>query len=69
MKTKVPFLGIGGSILFVLLGIHLIYKKSAQDSEFHPLFIKSVGVACILIFGTLLVLTLLKIIKNEKIPK
>jgi hypothetical protein len=49
-KTKLLF-GIGGSILFVILGIYFLTTVADQLTGFNPTMLKSVGVACMLFFG------------------
>jgi hypothetical protein len=49
-KTKL-LLGIGGSILFVALGLYLITTIAEQQTGLNPTLVKGVGIACILFFG------------------
>ena len=49
-KSKI-FWGIGGSIVFVILGICLIAFIADQQSRFNPLLIKGIGIASVLFFG------------------
>ena len=49
-KTKL-LLGIGGSILFVILGLYLFTTIADQQTRFNPTFVKSAGIAGILFFG------------------
>lgn len=52
-KTKLP-LGIGGSILFVVLGYYLFTTIAEQQTRFNPTIVKGVGIAGILFFGATL---------------
>jgi hypothetical protein len=49
-KTKLLF-GIGGSILFVVLGLFLITTIADQQTRFDPTLVKGVGITSILFFG------------------
>jgi hypothetical protein len=49
-KTKL-LLGIGGSILFVVLGLYFITTMADQQTRFNPTIVKGVGVTSILFFG------------------
>jgi len=49
-KTKLLF-GIGGLILFVLLGIYLFTTIANEQTIFNPTLVKVVGIAGILFFG------------------
>jgi hypothetical protein len=49
-KTKL-LLGIGGSILFVILGLYLFTTIADQQIRFNPLQVKGAGIAGILFFG------------------
>jgi len=49
-KTKLQF-GIGGSILFVALGLYLFTTIANQQTRFDPTLVKVVGIANILFFG------------------
>ncbi|OBW42152.1 hypothetical protein AB670_01448 [Chryseobacterium sp. MOF25P] len=49
-KTKL-LLGIGGSILFVTLGLYFITTMADQQTRFNPSILKGIGVASILFFG------------------
>ena len=49
-KTKL-FLGIGGSILFIVLGFYLYTTIADQQTRFNPTLVKGVGIAGILFFG------------------
>lgn len=49
-KTKLLF-GIGGSILFVVLGLYLFTTIVEQQTRFNPTLVKVVGIAGILFFG------------------
>ncbi|HEX7414013.1 MAG TPA: STM3941 family protein [Bacteroidia bacterium] len=51
-KTKL-LLGIGGSILFVVLGLYLYTTIADQQTRFNPTFVKGVGIAGILFFGAI----------------
>ena len=53
-KTKLLF-GIGGSILFVVLGYYLLMTIADQQTRFNPTLIKGVGIAGILFFGATLI--------------
>lgn len=48
MSKIKPLFGIGISILFVIIGIHLIFEKSTQVNTSKPLLVKMVGIACVL---------------------
>ncbi len=50
-KTKLLF-GIGGSILFVVLGFYLITTMADQQTRFNQTMVKGVGIASILFFGS-----------------
>ena len=56
-KIEIPFnntkllLGIGGSILFVILGLYLFTTISDQQTRFNPTLVKGAGIAGILFFG------------------
>jgi hypothetical protein len=49
-KSKI-FLGIGGSVLFIVLGIFLITVVANQQTRFNPLLIKGIGISSVLFFG------------------
>lgn len=49
-KTKLLF-GIGGSILFVVLGLYVLTTMADQQTRFNPTMVKGVGIASILFFG------------------
>jgi len=49
-KSKI-FWGIGGSIVFVVLGICLIAFITDQQTRFSPLLIKGIGLVSVLFFG------------------
>jgi hypothetical protein len=49
-KTKI-LLTIGGSILFVVLGLYFITTMADQQTRFNPTLVKGVGIASILFFG------------------
>jgi len=49
-KTKL-LLGIGGSILFVILGFYLFTTIADQQTRFYPTLVKGIGIAGILFFG------------------
>jgi hypothetical protein len=49
-KAKLLF-GIGGSILFVLLGLYLCTTIADQQTRFNPTLVKGIGLASILFFG------------------
>jgi hypothetical protein len=49
-KTKL-LLGIGGSILFVVLGLYFIMTLADQQTRFNPTNVKGFGIASILFFG------------------
>lgn len=53
-KTKL-LLGIGISILFVVLGFYLITKATYQQTSLNPTLVKGVGIAGILFFGATLI--------------
>ncbi|MBK8487822.1 MAG: STM3941 family protein [Chitinophagales bacterium] len=50
-KTKL-FLGIGGSILFVILGIYLFTSIEPNQTKFNTTLVKIAGIAGILFFST-----------------
>ena len=50
-KSKLV-LGIGASILFVILGFFLFSTIADQQTRFNPTFVKIAGIAGILLFGT-----------------
>ena len=64
MKKSNALFGIGSSILFVLLGIYLIFEKSTQVDTSNPLLVKIAGIVCVLFFGVLGILGILKFIKK-----
>jgi hypothetical protein len=64
MKKNNPLFGIGISALFVILGIYLVLEKANAKDITNPLLLRIVGISCILFFGTLLVLTILKLVKK-----
>jgi len=49
-KTKL-LLGIGGSALFVVLGIYFLTTMADRQTRFNPTILKGVGIASILFFG------------------
>lgn len=49
-KTKLLF-GIGGSILFVVLGLYFLTTMADQQTRFNASMVKGVGIASILFFG------------------
>ena len=49
-KTKLLF-GIGGSILFVVLGLYLFTTIADHQTRFNPTLVKVVGIAGIVFFG------------------
>ena len=49
-KSKLIF-GIGGSILFVVLGYYLFTTIADEQTRFNTAFVKGVGIAGILFFG------------------
>ncbi len=49
-KTKL-FLGIGGSVLFVVLGIYLFATIADNQTQFNATVVKVVGIASVLFFG------------------
>lgn len=57
-KIEIPLsknkllLGIGGSLLFVVLGLWLFTIVAELQIQFSPLFVKGVGLAAIVFFGT-----------------
>jgi hypothetical protein len=55
--------GIGLSILFVLLGIFLLIEVPENSLNFSPLVVKVTGIACILFFGTLLIIGARKLLR------
>jgi hypothetical protein len=54
--------GIGISILFILLGVYLLTRETGSIA-ISPMLVKGIGVACILFFGTILVIKLMRIMK------
>jgi hypothetical protein len=48
-KTKL-LLGIGGSILFVVLGLYFITTLADQQTRFNPTMVKGVGISSVLFF-------------------
>ena len=60
--NKKPFLGIGISLLFILLGINLITRAQEQtESDDFGYF---VGIACVVFFGGMLLLGVYKMVKR-----
>lgn len=59
-KTKL-LLGIGGSILFVVLGYYLFTTIADQQTRFDPTLVKGVGIAGILFFGATLIFGIKKV--------
>lgn len=51
LSKKKLILGIGGSILFVVLGLYLFTTIAEQQIRFSPIFVKGIGIAGILFFG------------------
>ncbi len=49
-KTKL-LLGIGGSILFIVVGIYLFTTLADEQTRFNPILVKGVGIASILFFS------------------
>jgi hypothetical protein len=49
-KTKL-LLGLGGSALFVVLGLYFLTTMADQQTSFNPAILKGVGIASILFFG------------------
>lgn len=64
MKKYNPLFGIGISILFVMLGLYLVFEKANTTDITNPLLRTIVGISCILFFGTLLFLKILKSINK-----
>ena len=44
-------LGLAGSIMFVLLGVGLIFVVAPDQTTFHPMLVKGIGAAGMLFFG------------------
>lgn len=54
-KTKTKgLLGIGFSILFVLLGFYLLTQET-KFIEINAILVKGLGIACILFFGAVII--------------
>jgi len=64
MQKLNGYYGLGVSILFVLLGLYLIFEKSNQSNVTYPVWIKITGIACVLFFGSLVIMKLLKYLKK-----
>jgi len=62
-KTKLLF-GIGGSILFVVLGLYLFTTIADQQTRFSPTLVKGVGIAGILFFGVAGIYGIMKILRT-----
>jgi len=59
-KSKLR-LGIGTSILFILLGIYLITEKANDTTDFNPTIVKGVGVLLIVMFLFVIILSVKKL--------
>ena len=64
MNKNNALFGVGIAILFVILGLYLLLEKATQEGTSNPLLIKIIGIICVLFFGSLAVLGLLKFIKK-----
>lgn len=49
-KTKL-LLGIGGSVLFVVLGLYFVTTMADQQTRYNQTMVKGIGIASILFFG------------------
>jgi len=63
-KTKI-LLTIGGSILFVVLGIYFITTMADQLTRFNPTLVKGVGIASVLFFGATGIYGIKKLFDNN----
>lgn len=63
-KTKI-LLTIGGSILFVVLGVYCITTMADEQARFNPMLVKAVGIASILFFGAAGVYGIKKLFDNK----
>ena len=63
-KTKI-LLTIGGSILFVVLGIYFITTMADQQTRFNPTLVKGVGIASVLFFGATGIYGIKKLFDNN----
>lgn len=59
-----PLLGISLSILFVALGLHLIFNVAEQTTN--ATLVKITGAACIIFFGGLLLFSVVKALKKKQ---
>jgi len=63
-KTKLLF-GIGGSILFVVLGLYLFTTIADHQTRFNPTLVKVAGIAGILFFGATGIYGVKKVFDNN----
>ena len=63
-KTKL-LVGIGGSIMFVVLGLYLITIMADQQTRFNPIIVKGIGIASVVFFGATGVYGIKKTFDNE----
>lgn len=50
--TKKPY---GVALLFIVLGLYLIFGKTLPEDTADPMFVKGVGIACVLFFGFIVI--------------
>lgn len=60
-----PLLGISLSILFVVLGLHLIFNVAERPETTNPVLIRTIGIIVTVFFGGLLLLVLIKLLKRK----
>lgn len=65
MHKLKPLFGIGTSLLFVFGGFYLWLEKSKQDSVSNPNLIKLFGIGCVILFGLLSLIGIVKFFKNN----
>ncbi|WP_338789860.1 STM3941 family protein [Bernardetia sp. MNP-M8] len=63
-KTKL-FLGIGGSLVFVVLGLYFITVIADQQTRFSPLVVKGIGIASVMFFGATGIYSIKKTFDNK----
>ena len=58
-KTKI-LLMLGGSILFIAVGVYFLTTLSNQQTRFSPILVKGAGIACIVFFSAAAVFSVKK---------
>jgi nitrate reductase gamma subunit len=64
MKKTSALFGIGLSIIFVIIGLSLITKKTSSIEFLTPATVKVVGVVCVTFFGSITLIGLYKFLKR-----